>query len=399
MKRILALILCLIMTFPILGCGKEEASAQQTEEIIPVYTTSGETPDSEELRKMAVQAMRDLLSIQWTPSEALDYYNTAGRDKQFDYKPGTIYGGVLYSGSSSGLLHFMEFYDKETGVLTYPGTADELRKNIGTGCADSLLWSWATVSNSFSCGYYPSQMVYKNGFLPVGTYTYDQNLTSFYYLPTTNIIKNNGKAVMLDSYAQMLPADALISSTVDHAIMVIEKPAVVKNGDGSIDMASSYVYIQDQRGGSSKGFLEEVVDGKTVYYNSARRLKMTFQELYEKNYIPVTVAEFTGEKAYDHAQLSLPKGSCETLDQAKTAVLEANYPIAVIRLVVTDQSGSEQVLDRVLIHSSAMEGPARSYDLSRWAALQNITAGSYTKLRIEIVLSTGQTFSPIDITP
>ena len=397
MKRILALIMTLLISVSFFGCGEAEESPETSTN--PVYTVTGEIPETEELRQMAVKAMRDLLSIQWTPSEQLDYYNTAGRDKQFAYVPGTIYGGVLYSGSSTGLLHFMEFYDQETGVLTYPGTPDELRKNIGTGCADSLLWSWATVSNSFNCGYYPSQMVYKNGFLPVGSYTYDKNIASFYYLPTQNIIKNNGQKVMLESYAQMLPADALISSTVDHAIMVIEKPTVVRNGDGTVAMDASYVYIQDQRGGTSKGFLEEIVDGKTVQFNSARRLKMTFRELYEKNYIPITVAEFTGEKAYEHASVTLTTGACSTLEQAKAAIIEANYPIAVLRLVVTDNAGTETVLDRVLIHSSTPEGPARSYNTANWAALQEVTAGSYQKLRIEVLVSTGQVLTPIDITP
>ena len=276
MKRLISLFLLCSVILTCVACGGTKLSVPEG---YPDYTFE-ETPTTDQLRQTAVQAMRDLLSIEWTPAETISYFNTAGRDKQFDYKPGTTYGGLLYSGASSGLFHFLEFYDMETGVLTYPGTGDELRKNIGSGCADSLLWAWATVSNSFSCGYYPSMMVYKNGFLPVGDYTYDFNLQSYYNLPTQMIIEKNGEKVIYDSYTKVLPADALISSSVDHAMMVIENPTVAYTSDGNIDIENSYIIIQDQRGGTGKSFLEEEVDGRIIHYNSARHLKMTFAELY-----------------------------------------------------------------------------------------------------------------------
>lgn len=395
MKRIFTLCLASLLLFACCcGCS-QKASVPKG---YPDYTFE-KTPTTDDLRETAVRAMRDLLSIQWTPKETISYFNTAGRDKQFDYQPGTTYGGLLYTGASSGLFHFLEFYDMKTGELSYPGTGDELRKNIGSGCADSLLWSWATVSNSFNCGYYPSMMVYKNGFLPVGDYTYDFNLQSYYNLPTKAIIEKNGEKVIYDSYTKVLPADALISSSVDHAMMVIEEPTVVRNADGSINIEESYVIIQDQRGGTSKGFLEEEVDGKTVYFNSARWLKMTFKDLYEKNYIPVTVAELIGEKTYDKASASLKGEECETLADVKSAEITANYPIAVIRMTVTDRDNEEFVLDRVLIHSASTGGPAREYNMQDWDTLQGLEDGCYKWLRIDVVVSTGEFFTVANIKP
>ena len=392
MKKCFILILVSLIVLSCLGCG----SKVRTPEGYPDYTFNGK-PTTEELRQTAVQAMRDLLSIQWTPAETISYYNTAGRDKQFDYMPGTTYGGLLYTGASSGLFHFLEFYNTDTGVLSYPGTGDELRKNIGSGCADSLLWSWATISNSFSCGYYPSMMVYKNGFLPVGDYTYDFKLQSYYNLPTQAIIEKNGYKVIYDAYTKVLPADALISSSVDHAMMVIENPTVVYLSDGTIDTENSFILIQDQRGGTGKGFLEEKVDGRTVYYNSARSLKMTFAELLKKNYIPVTIAELIGEKDYEKATATLQGEKCSNLSDARSAVIEANYPIAVINMILTDEEGKSAVADRVLIHSASTNGPARSYDLSDFDALQELDTTGYKKLQIEVVVSTGERFLLIDI--
>ena len=392
MKKITAAILIFLLIFACTGCNAKVTSPEG----YPDYTFE-ESPDTTALRQTALRAMRDLLSIEWTPAEGISYYNTAGRDKQFDYKPGTTYGGLLYSGASSGLFHFLEFYDLKTGVLSYPGTADQLRKNIGSGCADSLLWSWATVSNSFSCGYYPSMMVYKNGFLPVGDYTYDFNLQSYYNLPTQAIIEKNGEKVILNSYTKVLPADALISSSVDHAMMVIEDPTVVYLNDGTIDTENSFIMIQDQRGGTGNGFLKEEVNGHIVHFNSARSLKMTFAELLKKNYIPVTVAEFIGQKNYDKAEVKLTGEKCKNLTDAQAAVIEANYPIAVLNLIITDNEGTESVYDKVLIHSASTSGPARSYDMSDWDALQNLDADSCKKLQVEVVISTGERFVLIDI--
>ncbi len=392
MKKLVCLAFALLLLFTSTGCGVKNALPKG----YPDYTFNN-TPSTKQLRETAVKAMRDLLSIEWTPAETISYFNTAGRDKQFDYKPGTTYGGLLYTGASSGLFHFLEFYDYETGVLSYPGSDDQLRKNIGSGCADSLLWAWATVSNSFSCGYYPSMMVYQNGFLPVGDYTYDYKLQSYYMMPTQAIIEKNGETVIYDAYSKMQPADALVSSSADHAMMVIEEPTIQHTPNGNISADASFVYIQDQRGGTSKGFLEEEVDGRTVHYNSARKLKMTFRELFEKNYIPVTVAEFTGEKAYDKAEAKLQGEQCKTLDEAKSAVIEANYPIAVINMILTDTEGESAVSDRILIHSATADGPARTYDLSAFSSLQELDPTGYTKLQIEVVLSTGERFILVDI--
>lgn len=392
MKRTTKLLAILLIISVLTGCR----NTATVPEGYPDYTFN-ETPTTEQLRDTAVRAMRDLLSIQWTPAETISYYNTAGRDKQFDYTPGTTYGGLLYSGASTGLFHFLEFYDQESGVLTYPGSGDELRRSIGSGCADSLLWSWATVSNSFNCGYYPSMMVYKNGFLPVGDYTYNFELTSYYNFPTQAIIKNNGEDVIYDSYTKVLPADALISSSIDHAMMVIENPTVIRLEDGSIDTENSYIMLQDQRGGTREGFMEEKVDGRTIHYNSERNMKMTFAELLSQNYIPVTIAEFTGEKAYEKAEVTLEPKKCRKLPAAQEAVITSNYPIAVIKLITTDNDGIVSVYDRILMPSSSANGPSKTYDLNDWDALQTIDTDAYKRIKIEVVVSTGEHFRVIDL--
>ena len=393
--------------FLLVFCGCQAETAPETTST-PSYTvpspmgypdyTFSETPTNEDLRNTAVQAMRDLLTIQWTPAQGISYFNTAGRDKQFDYKPGVAYGGLLYSGAGSGLFQFLEYYNTETGLLNYPGTGDELRKAIGSGCADSLLWSWGTVANSFSSGYYPSVMVQQNGYLPVGNYTYDPNLKSYYMLSTKDIIEKNGKNVILDAYTKVLPADALISSSADHAMMAIEEPKVVYLSDGTIDTTNSYIVIQDQRGGRNSTSFYEILDGsETIYFNSATYLKMTFDTLLSKNYIPVTLAEFTGAKAYDKATVTTQGKTCEKLKDLQNVMIESNYPIAFISAILVDKNGNESELDKILFHGANGDGPAKTYNLSQWETLHTLETTNYKSIKIEVVVSTGERFVAVEV--
>lgn len=413
MKRFCILAMSLVLLFSSVGCSDASPSPAPTETVAPEETpnystpspmkrpdyTFTDTPSADDMRQMAVEAMRDLLTIQWTPAEDISYFNTAGRDKQFDYIAGTPYGGLLYSGAGSGLFQFMEYYDENTGLLKYPGTGDELRKVIGSGCADSLLWSWGVVANSFSSGYYPSVMVQKNGYLPVGDYTYDPNLSSYYHITTADIINNNGVNVMLDAYTKVLPADALISSSADHAMMAIEPPVVAYNSDGTIDTENSYIMIQDQRGGRTSKEFYKVMDGNTVvYFNSATSLKMTFETLLEKEYIPITIAEFTGAKPYDKAEVTTQGKACTKFKDLQNVMIESNYPIAFISAIVVDKNGKETELDKILFHGANGDGPAKTYNLSQWETLHMLDINDYKKVRIEVVVSTGQRFTPVEIT-
>lgn len=397
MKRQICFILSVLLLL-LCGCSHQPISDANNFQVpspmaYPDYSVS-DNPTTDELRETAVLAMRDLLSIQWTPAAGISYYNTAGRDKQFDYEPGTPYGGLLYTGAGSGLFQFLEYYDSETGILTYPGTGDELRKAIGSGCADSLLWSWGTVANSFSCGYYPSVMVQKNGFLPVGNYTYDENLTSFYMQPTHDIIEANGESVILDAYTKVLPADALISSSVDHAMMVVEKPVVIYDIDGTINAKKSYVTIQDQRGGKTAKEFYEVMDGETtVYFNSQTAARMDFATLIKKNYIPVTLAELTGQKPYEKAYATTQGKDCSTFKDLQNVMIESNYPIAFISAVLVSKNGNGTELDKILFHGANGDGPPKTYNLSQWETLHTLETKNYASVKIDVVVSTGERFT------
>lgn len=387
MKKTIAIILLVATILSLAGCGYKVAKPMQ----YPDYTFE-DTPDAMQLRMTAVKATRDLLTIRWFIENNMEYKHSPNK-RALLYEGEKTYAGLMYTKASSGLFQFLEYYNYENGCLEYPGTADDLKLELGSACADSLLWSISTVCNSISGGFYPVMMVPANGFIPVGNYTIPENISSFHEMPSYAIIENTPTAVMLDAYSKTLPADLLISNKGDHAMMVVAEPTVVYLSSGSIDPDNSYLLIQDQWSSGD----EVEMDGETVKLTGRLDLKFTFAELLEKKYIPLTVAEFTGEKAYEKAEITVSNPNCSSLTELKDVTVDANYPFTVMNILSIDSKGNETVLSRKLFKGSDTNGPTRTFKVSELKPDQlSPAAGSVIKL--EVVLSTGERFYPIEFT-
>ena len=416
MKRFLIIFTTLAMLLSTAACSKKEAkpsvkpdTEQEKKPIYsvpapmatPDYTFSG-TPTTDELRQTALQGMRDLLSIQWHTATEISYYKTGPMShKRFEHLPKNVYGGTLYSNASTGIFQFLEFYNQETGELKYPGEPHELKEAIGNSCADSLLWGYSTVCNSITGGFFPATMVYANGYIPVGRYTYDYSVDNYNKYPSSKIVKANGQDVIIESYTLVQPADALVSTTANHAMMVVGAPKVSYNDDGSVDLANSYIPIQDQRAGSGEGFYDEIVDGYLVRFSGRTYYDFPFSELLEKHYIPVTTAEFMGTKPYEKATVTLSK-ECATVNDLLRAKVESNYPLAVIRITLTDTKGTQTVIGRELFGGNAATGVPRSFMLSYMDCLVKFEKSEYNKagntLLLEAIASTGESFKLAELT-
>ncbi len=400
MKRLLAILLIVSLMLcagACTGAGSVESVPQPMS--YPDYTFP-QTPDTDQLRQTAVRAMRDILSIQWYTNVSYEYYKSGPvSNKQFKFEPGNIYAGILYSNASAGLFQFMEYYNQETGVFEYPDSVNKLKTDLGISCADAVLWAWSTVCNSITGGFYPKTMVIKNGYIPVGSYTYDANIQDFNYLPTLKIVEQNGKKVMLESYAQVKAADALTTSSDNHAMMAIEDAHVEYLPDGSIDGENSYILIQDQRAGGD-AWQRTDDQGNILNYSGRLDGKFSFDKLFKEHFIPVTTAEFIGQKEYDKAEVTVV-GDCKDLASLQSASVESNYPLAVIN-VIAKQSGKETVIHRELFSGTAMTGVPRSYELGKINMIKNLTNTDYgkagTTIKIEVVSATGERFIPIILT-
>lgn len=416
MKRIFTFLLSLALMLPLCACKNEEPESTVTEGtyteeqakafqvpdpiVYPDYTFDGE-PTTDQLRQTAIRAMSDLLTVQWCTATEIAYYKTgAASTKRFCHKPMNIYGGTLYSNASTGLFQFLEYYNYDSGMLEYPGQMYELQYELGSACADCVLWGWSSVCNSITAGFHPVFMVQKNGYLPVGGYVYNEKINSYNECPSYTIIEQNGEDIIFNAYTQVQPADVVITTSENHAMMVIEPAVVIYNDDGTINTEKSYIVIQDQWAGTPSGFFDVEENGTTIHYTGRTRMEFTFDWLLSKNYIPVTAAEFIGEKAYENATVSASQ-SCTTPDQVQTTTITSNYPLAVVRVVIEDENGQRNITERKFFSGKSETGVPRSFDLSELKYWQTLGTSELNKagntLKIEVVSATGEVFTPIEL--
>ncbi|MBQ3866631.1 MAG: hypothetical protein II776_06985 [Clostridia bacterium] len=418
MKKALALVLALALTLPLFSCGDgglavvseeetaETATATESDapKVIPTALIT-ETPDyslpegasTDEIRAMAVKAMRDELTVLWTVEKPVTYQkDNAGAGKDFVMNPNSVYAGLPYTDARSGLLHFLQVYDPATGRVDTSSTT--INERLGNSCASSVLWGWSSVVTSISW-YVTNEVAPGKGCIPVGPYAVDPDLTN-YTVPgkgTIQTAQTNGEATMYASYAACLPADALVTAgngEGSHTMMVIEPAQVVMNG-GAVDPDKSFLVIQDQRMGLLSNAAPYVVkeDGQTHHYAGRTRAEISFRDLYRDGYLPYTAAEFIGQKPYTVPAAALA-GTPETLDELLAARITSPYKIVTVSAVFTDGAGKEVYsVKKTLL--KADQYPGRVYDISleeaamRSSFTRKLTAGQSYAATVSVLLASG----------
>ena len=227
----------------------------------------------------------------------------------------------------------MEYYDDETGVFDVEtafrengGDAKTEIKTDSAGnityykrycqmilfnqCSGSAFWGWGRVINSVNF-HYTAYMTVRNGFIPVGDFTYGYDDKGKHYGPETidafgkktegnpkgydvdDLIADwrslKGSNAMYECYAQIQPADLLVST--GHTRMA-KSVHVERNAAGSIDPAKSYVVALDQNESWGKNGKLGSVPYKV---QGGVNKKYSFKTLQSGNYIPYTFAEFLEE--------------------------------------------------------------------------------------------------------
>ncbi len=428
MKKLLALLLALVTVLGLTACGGETSTPTEPPETEytgyvvpqplkerPVYTVS-ENPTVEELRKTAVRAMQDMLSIQWSVSNGFKYNKTgAVSHKDYIYQADTVYCGLPYADGQTNMYVWLEYYDLETGHLTMDGDGQWLNSNLGNTCAGSLMWAWSTVCDSLTGTYVNTSMVPKYGCIPVGPYQIkNADFLEAYSTDTYStamICSENGLEVMMESYAQIKMADAITNSKSEHTMMVIEDATVVRDADGNIDPIQSYVMLQDQAAGTGEKFFEHTGEDGILYQYTGRTgpiaVKMTFRDLFDATYIPVTTAEFLGQEAYVKPEVKFSKEGIASFDELYSGAITCNYPMSLVKFIATDANGKETKLysvyfNRKDVKGSApgmFDGKARNYKISGDrlnidAAVEELAAGTYT-ITAEVTAPNGEVFTPV----
>lgn len=356
-------------------------------------------PTIMEMRQRAVQAIQDFLSIQWRTHTTIAHSKRgAVAHKRFIYEKDNTYCGLPYSDGGKGLFQFLEFYDEQTGRLQFYGDGQEFNENIGGTCACGVCWSLATVCHSIGGWFVNFWMTPKYGYYPVGDYKVDPEIEEFRLHHTSLIIQENGVDKIVECYTKIQPADAVCSSDKDHTMMCIDYPHVEYDENGKIDIEKSYVMIADQRGGLGVGFYDKRVDDDLYHFSGRTEFKYTFKMLLNEFYIPVTPAEFLGKVPYERAKVEFSIPECATKEQMIAGTLTSNYPMAVIKLMLTKANGHRVMVDRYLVnrhdpHPSS--GLARSFPMERMQ--EAIEAAQGQKLEIEVTASNGEILIPVSI--
>lgn len=373
----------------------------------PNYTFDHK-PTIDEMRQMAVKAMRDELSVQWFTEETFTYNKGgAASDKTYIFKEGIRYAGLPYTDVNTSLFGFLEYYDQNSGRLdiesirsSYADLGAGVNATIGNTCTGSTCWALLSVCNSIKGGMVSYYLVQKNGFYPVGNYTYDSYITDFLTVTTDSICAATGQEQMWNCYKEVLPADLLVQQGTDrstgHSIMAIEPAHVEYLENGKIDGENSYIMIQDQRTGF---YALENDMGHKINYSGRISYKASFAELFRQNYIPVTTAEFKGEKEYEEGTVKLnSENQVISVEDMKSVSVLSNYPMAVLKLIAADENGKRNtVKSKVFNRDDIKSNSAYKYSLNSMAAIlqsYELKSGKYN-VTVEVTLSTGQVFTPV----
>ena len=438
MKKTLTAILCLllvaVLAMSLVACGEKKEEIPKKNPVsqykakgewnevkdplswedlnaIPIKSTSMSIDDA---RKLCVDFFRYSKTACWIPDDNFTYWHNNEKTNEFTQNAGQIYGGLPYIGVSSGSIYrLMDFMDEEKGVVDI----SEMTVNpnlYGNQCSIGSYWGWARVINSPEIYDWTENMVHNQGFLKVGPYTYDENTVSWSdAYRTTAVTEENGEQTMFESYALLKAGDGIVYFTsAGHVVMISEDAHVVRNDDGTINGAQSYVRVIDQTPGWAEGQNEA---GDRYEYEKNVDAKWDFKTLFER-YVPFTYKEWTGEDPIEITEITVSVGTGTTFKgtveetnrtfKAEGAVpeslsaaelyqtkLETNYGISDIYCSVYDAVGNE------VFKTVTRAGRAGRYELKfsktpgnsyTWGSLEELDkSGTYTA-KIYIQLGTGE---------
>lgn len=455
---------------------KKQLTRKQVED----FAIASDDMKKEDLRQLTLDFFLLQLTFQWTPNyDVTDYPVTYGSFSK-SLLQNAVYGGIPYQSTGFGSVYrWLEYYDEETAVLDLEkalaenggygeGAAVEDVQTDANGkvtykkylsfrtmfnqCSSSSFWGWGRVINSANF-LYTADMTVRNGFIPVGGYTYPnmETLDRFGYeteanptaYDTDNVIADwnaqNGADAMFKCYAKTKPADLLVSP--GHTLMV-KSVDVQTRADGTINELISTITVQEQ---IEKWARATRLNEHAYYIQGEEASVYTFKELQKQGYIPYTFVEyldetdpvdqehlkfyndviaplspiapqytlftFTQDKLASMTGASVEKSEVFTnletgkqnvsLEEFKALAVGSNYPISDCFVVVKDKDGKE-VLKNVFralnprtrevsmtAEKSSHEKDADGNLITISQGLEAYTSGGYT-VEVSLQLSTGE---------
>ena len=357
---------------------------------------------ADEIRAMAVKAMRDALTVKWVAPDyyTLDKYMTDLSARFLHFRPDRVYAGMAYTNGNTGILTWLHFYDFETGLMKTD--MPTLVYEMGNACFIGAMWGWSAVLPDWWLWNAPDTFLQED-IVPVGPYRLEREKWILLHdYSTTALCALNGEQVLYESYACVKPADLLSYRRPedDHTTMVTEDPVVVRNPDGTIDGEQSYVMVQEQ---AFRGAPAEE-DGQTVYYYGNTAHKCFFKNLWKAQFIPYTHKIFTGEKPYVPARIDLEGVSgVKGWEDLKACTIHSPYKIISIDVSIRESGENGVVLSRqkqVLMRrhhelTYSLRYPGKALPDLDWMDCSKLEKGKTYTYEVSMMVATGETFKPI----
>jgi len=338
MKKLLALFLTLILilsTFT--ACGEQPTATTE-----PTGLSAEEQAVLQERRDVAEGYMRSMATVLWRAGESVDYFKGQG---DLHIVEGRLYRGIPYAycaGNDSVFLGFSQ--GQEDGIhqiqgltMDLMGRNDDKVRRVGNDCSGSILVSWAQVATSFQSKN-TQYMVPENGFLRVGEYKSSDTDNA----KSEEMCVENGPIVMYNAYAQLQKADAVVHRTATYGhVMMVTSVHVEYNSKGNIDGNASYVTTLHQTNGylakEAKEYDETL--GEDVYQTFGIDDKVTFFELYNGGYLPITCLEFVDPNA-TMTEVSVEDSIADpTVDDLYKGEFNSTYFISIVDVTVKNAAG------------------------------------------------------------
>ncbi len=258
-------------------------------------------------------------------------------------RPDFVHGGFPYVIDGTGNLPRMfEVYDEKTGTIDDSEGFLTRPRLYGNVCSTSLNVAWCHVINSAEFDL-TRQMTEMKGFLTVGPYKHSaspEKYTKDGYNCTV-VCQENGEQTIFESYAQAHIADAALNH--GHIRMFSHEPVVVRNEDGTINGEESYAIMHEQVCYTNNpNHNREFADKTTYVANGFVDIKYTFKELFDTGYIPITFAEFLGQKPVEYRKVSVDfEKDSICAEELKNVTVSSNFPISDMFIIVKDENGNQ----------------------------------------------------------
>ncbi|MBQ7330302.1 MAG: hypothetical protein IJW94_00685 [Oscillospiraceae bacterium] len=327
-------------------------------------------------RKLAVKYMLDMANLKWSPDHDINF-TEFGFDKLV-YEAGKTYYGVVYNNNSTGFEKFCSVLDDNNTYLESNITWNDWNgwnESPGNSCATSIEHAWQQISPTVEYGYSKDMMPYykETNVLGVG----DIDWSTYNGKNTNTILKGNDRMVVMEAYALTHLGDGVVRywDNGGHALMITKEPEVYRNEDGSVNPVKSFLYLTEQN---------NYLNLRREYPSSwGVDMKMSFTEVYNQGYLPVTIAELQSDVVPNATFDVENEPTAEALAQGSlSCTVESNYCMNVVKVEIL--SGDEVV-------ASAEDYPYKKVfpckKLGEAVGLDELAAGEYTlKITAEVGL-------------